>query len=36
MTKSLKAYRELEKEDLQQTIEYATWLASEHHQTFDV
>jgi len=28
----LKSYPELEKEDLQQTIEYAAWLASEYHQ----
>ena len=28
----LKSYPELEKEDLQQVIEYAAWLASEYHQ----
>ena len=28
----LKSYPELEKEDLQQVIEYAAWLASEYYQ----
>jgi uncharacterized protein (DUF433 family) len=32
----LKSYPELEKEDLQQAMEYAAWLASESHQSLAV
>ncbi len=32
----IKSYPELEKEDLKQAIEYAAWLASEHHQPLTI
>ena len=30
----LKAYSELEEEDIRQSIEYAAWLAGEYHRPF--
>ena len=32
----IKAYPELEEDDLQQTIEYAAWLANEYHQPYEI
>jgi len=32
----IKAYPELEKEDLQQAIEYAAWLAEEYHRPLKI
>ncbi|MFQ5676423.1 MAG: DUF433 domain-containing protein [bacterium] len=32
----LKSYPELEKDDLHQAIEYAAWLASEHHSPLEI
>lgn len=32
----LKAYPELELEDLHQAVEYAAWLASDYHHPFEI